>query len=78
MEPKIIDIKEEPTDVEALLVLLGEHQQIILKAGDNWVARIESLSQGGQKRVPGLHAGTYKISDDFDAELSDAFWLGDA
>ena len=78
MEPKIIDIREEPTDVEGLLALLSQHPQIILKAGDNWVARIESIAQDAKDRIPGLHAGAYKISDDFDTELPDAFWFGDA
>ena len=77
MEPKIIDIKEEPTDVESLLALLSQHPQIILKAGENWVARIVSITQDAKDRIPGLHAGEYIISDDFDAELPDAFWLGD-
>jgi hypothetical protein len=27
-------------------------------------------------RTPGLHAGQYQISDDFDAPLPDSFWLG--
>ena len=30
----------------------------------------------GQPRTLGLHAGTLWVSDDFDAELPDAFWLG--
>lgn len=29
------------------------------------------------RRTPGLHAGCYKISDDFDAPLPDSFWLGE-
>ena len=28
-------------------------------------------------RTPGLHAGRYKIADDFDAPLPDSFWLGE-
>jgi predicted DNA-binding antitoxin AbrB/MazE fold protein len=31
-----------------------------------------------QERMAGLHAGTIWVSADFDAELPDAFWLGDA
>lgn len=31
-----------------------------------------------QKRIPGLHAGsTIYISDNFDDELPDSFWLGE-
>jgi len=29
-----------------------------------------------QPRILGVHAGTLWVSDDFDAELPDAFWLG--
>ena len=27
-------------------------------------------------RIPGLHAGQYEVSDDFDAPLPESFWLG--
>lgn len=30
------------------------------------------------KRIPGLNRGAYFMADDFDAPLSDAFWLGEA
>jgi hypothetical protein len=31
-----------------------------------------------KKRTPGLHEGAfYQMSDDFDAPLPDAFWLGE-
>ena len=29
------------------------------------------------ERIPGLHAGTTWVSDDFDDPLPDEFWLGD-
>ena len=31
----------------------------------------------GQNRILGLHTGKVIISDDFDDELPDAFWLGE-
>lgn len=32
-----------------------------------------------KKRIPGLHKDIpYRMADDFDAPLSDEFWLGDA
>jgi len=30
------------------------------------------------QRIPGLHAGTVWMSDDFDEPLPDEFWLGEA
>ena len=29
-----------------------------------------------EPRIPGLHAGQYWITDDFDAPLPEGFWLG--
>jgi hypothetical protein len=29
------------------------------------------------ERIPGLHAGTTWVSDDFDDPLPDSFWFGD-
>lgn len=37
----------------------------------------ETKSEPSSERVPGLHAGTTWMSDDFDAPLPDKFWLGD-
>lgn len=36
-----------------------------------------STSAGIVERVPGLHAGTTWVSDDFDEPLPDEFWLGE-
>ncbi len=30
-----------------------------------------------RQRVAGLHEGAWTVADDFDAPLSDDFWLGD-
>ncbi|MEL6526763.1 MAG: DUF2281 domain-containing protein [Chloroflexota bacterium] len=37
----------------------------------------EAKTEIPSERVPGLHAGTTWMSDDFDAPLPDEFWLGD-
>jgi hypothetical protein len=44
--------------------------EIVQKALDGYAAR-------PAKRVLGLHAGNYSISDDFDDPLPDSFWLGE-
>ena len=36
----------------------------------------ESKERVKKKRVLGLHAGSMRMSDDFDAPLPDEFWLG--
>lgn len=35
------------------------------------------LIRSKKSRVLGLHAGQVQMSEDFDAPLSDEFWLGD-
>lgn len=50
----------------------------ILKArlpAENVEAALNALQQG--QRILGLHAGTFWMSDDFDAELPNEFWLGE-
>ena len=53
-------------------------QGLPFPAGQNVRVRIEAMSEEGQppSRVLGLHAGSIWMSDDFDAPLPDAFWLG--
>lgn len=43
---------------------------------------VDSLTEGlrptpMKKRTPNLHAGQVWMSDDFDDELPDSFWLGE-
>lgn len=42
---------------------------------------VESITDSDNKRITqrvfGLTKGTFVMSDDFDEELPDAFWLGD-
>jgi hypothetical protein len=37
----------------------------------------ESDAMSIVERIPGLHAGTTWVSDDFDDPLPDSFWLAD-
>ncbi len=44
--------------------------------------RIATIQEGKdrvkKKRIMGLHAGSMRMSDDFDAPLPDEFWLGES
>jgi hypothetical protein len=80
MNLKTIDLEETPASLDELLALLHSNDEILLTKGDVPLARL--LGAGGSivtnlSRVPGLHAGTTWVSDDFDAPLPDEFWLGE-
>jgi antitoxin (DNA-binding transcriptional repressor) of toxin-antitoxin stability system len=55
-----------------LLSLLSEGTQVILTEGDTPLARMVPMG----KRVPGLHEGAVRMSEDFDEPLPDEFWTG--
>jgi predicted DNA-binding antitoxin AbrB/MazE fold protein len=56
-------------------------EPVELKEGEEIVVQIpisESESPTPKKkRILGLHRGAMTMSDDFDDELSDSFWLGE-
>ena len=52
-----------------------ERKQLIGVIVDSLTETSEQPAKG--KRIPGLHAGTMWVSDDFDDPLPDEFWLGD-
>jgi hypothetical protein len=80
MTSKTIDIQESPPSLDELLAFLKDDSEILLMKGDTPLARlsaVEVAARSRKPRVPGLHAGTTWVSDDFDDPLPDEFWLGE-
>jgi hypothetical protein len=80
MSVKTIDLEETPASLDELLVLLLSNDEILLTKGDvplAWLSGAGDILTGNLPRIPGLHAGTTWVSDDFDAPLPDEFWLGE-
>lgn len=80
MVTKQIDLEATPLNLDDLLDLLQVDTEIVLKKGDVLLARlspIETHDKPDRPRIPGLHAGTTWVSDDFDDPLPDEFWLGE-
>ena len=77
METKSVDIKEN-TPLKKLLEFVSAGMEVVLTEGKVPVARIVPVAHGMGARVPGLHLGQIWMSNDFDAPLSDAFWLGES
>ncbi len=71
LPPEVADALERKAAQEGRDVA-GYVRQLAVRASDGHTA-----GQGAPAlRTPGLHAGRYWIADDFDAPLSDGFWLG--
>jgi antitoxin (DNA-binding transcriptional repressor) of toxin-antitoxin stability system len=68
-----VEVKKTGQKLKALLSQVAAGKEVIFKQGDQLVARLVPAG----KRIAGLHAGTAKISPDFDAPLPDEFWSGE-
>jgi len=78
MTTKIIDLEQGSTNLDAILAQLDDQTDVLLVRGETPIARlISEKAVTIQPRTPGLHAGTTWVSEDFDAPLPDAFWLGE-
>jgi antitoxin (DNA-binding transcriptional repressor) of toxin-antitoxin stability system len=65
-----VEVKKADPKLKKLLSQVAEGKEVLFKEGDQLVARLVPVG----KRVPGLHAGTIKISKDFNDPLPDEFW----
>jgi antitoxin (DNA-binding transcriptional repressor) of toxin-antitoxin stability system len=75
---KIIDLDQETNSLDMLLDQLKLNDEILLVPGNTPIARLTAEAKTEtKKRIPGLHAGTTWLSDDFDERLPDSFWLGE-
>ncbi len=78
METKLVDINNGNTPLKKLIELVSSGVEVVLTEGQAPVARLVPFMRGMGPRTPGLHLGKIWVSNDFDAPLSDAFWLGDS
>lgn len=75
MLAKTVDVSEVQKHLTKILSLVASGTEIILTKGKNPVARLTPVASSTQ-RIPGLHSGAIWVSDDFDAPLSEEFWMG--
>ncbi len=77
MVAKTVYVEQTKTSLEELLSLVREGTEVILTEGDTPLAKLVPIESQPGKRIAGLHAGAWEVSDDFDAPLPDEFWLGE-
>lgn len=79
---KVLDVAAQPQLAE-ILGYIEAGDDVILTRDGHKVAQVKSVEQAEataprKERILGLGAGNgFYMADDFDAELSEAFWLGE-
>ncbi len=74
MIAKQIDVEDLDTQLTELLLWIKDGHEVVLTQHKQPVARMVPPAEKNGGRIPGLHAGSAWISDDFDAPLDDDFW----
>lgn len=76
-----MDINEAKQHLAHLLDLAKEGNEVLISEGNRPVARLTAITPDlstHKPRIAGLHAGSIWVSDDFDQELPEDFWIGDS
>lgn len=69
MVAKTVYVEQTKTSLEELLSLVREGTEVILTEGDTPLAKLVPMDAQTGKRIAGLHAGAWEVSEDFDAPL---------
>lgn len=75
MATTTVDIIKTPTQLDDLLSLVVAGTEVIIARDNKMLARMVPATPQYQ-RVGNLNPGSIETSDDFDAPLSDEFWMG--
>lgn len=74
---RLVNIDEAKKQLQDLLALASEGNEVIITDKGKLLARLVPIAAAqGKKRIAGLNRGAVSLSEDFDAPLSDEFWLG--
>jgi prevent-host-death family protein len=74
MGTRSVDVEEAKEHLSELLSLVREGIEIVLTESDAPLARLVPIATSRSPRVPGLHAGAVRTTDDFDEPLPQEFW----
>lgn len=78
MLAKTMDARQAQKHFRELLLLVQQGTEVVIEQDNLPVARLVPISSPSEEyRIAGLHEGEIWMSDDFDQELPDSFWLGD-
>ncbi len=74
MKARTIGIQEAKEHLEELVQRVAGGEEVFIASGRSSVVKLMAVR--GPARVFGQYRGRIRISDDFDAPLPEAFWLG--
>jgi len=78
MQMTKVSIQEATEHLSELVQQALEGAEVVITNDGTSLVRLVPIVPVDRPRVLGLNAGEIWISDDFDAELPDDFWLGEA
>jgi len=73
---KTVSLAEASAQLEELVRLTRQGAEVIITDAGTPLATQVPADALDRPRIAGLNEGEVWMSDDFDAELSDEFWLG--
>lgn len=80
MVAKTVTIEEAESHLSELLALVKQGKEVIIAKGTEPLAKLAPISQPKEDKTRARVFGEYKrqiwVSGDFDAPLSEEFWLG--
>jgi prevent-host-death family protein len=76
---KTLSISDVQQELPGLLALAGDGDEIIIEENGEPIARLVPIEKQKKlkERIFGLGKGKAWMSDDFDDDLPDSFWLGE-
>jgi prevent-host-death family protein len=75
---KTVSLADAPAQLAQLIRLTRQGTEVIISDAGTPLVRLVPADALDQPRIAGLNEGEVWMSDDFDAELPDEFWLGTA
>lgn len=73
MKTETVDLNHAQAHLRELIQRVNAGVHVVLSENDKPVAQIVPL----ERRIPGLHAGSIRTSDDFDAPLAEDLGSGE-
>lgn len=72
-----VSLHEAEGHLAELVELAGKGEDVTIRCDNGAIVKLVIEKPAKRKRIFGLYEGQIHVSDDFDEELPDAFWLGD-
>lgn len=77
MRSHTVSIEEAEGHLAELFALVQKGEDVVISQNDKLSIKLVICgAPSSEKRVPGLHKGAFRISDDFNDPLDESVWVG--